>query len=313
MFVSENDKFDIPAVLTVGSGKGGVGKSIISLGMAYCLAERGLRILLIDADAGLGNLHILANAIPAFTLEDILAGNCSVEDARLKISPNLDLLPADSGMYYEDNVNLLDVSVLRSRLAGLKKSYDLLVVDTASGISAKSINLAMMADNTFLVVTPELGALADGYAVLKLLHQKKRDSRAVLFVNMSHCQEEGKSTADKFGEMVDRFLGLKMKHCLWLPYDPQIRSILLRQNLLCQKGGKCALLNALDSLLNRIFTDFPAIQSQLRRDKDNNAEAGFTLSSQSSPTDNRIEILYAGQPENKSENPKSHVSRNDSL
>jgi flagellar biosynthesis protein FlhG len=313
MYTSVNDRFNIPPVVTVASGKGGVGKTLVSLGLAGILSAQGRRVLLIDADLGLGNLHILTNTIPIFTIEDLLTENCRLEDACLRISGNLDLLPAASGIN-NDGTNLdINKNNLRLKLAGLKNKYDLIVVDTPSGISSKTTSFVALADELILVVTPELGALADGYAVLKLTNHEIYDRETVLFVNMSQSEMEGLSTAKKFSDMTNRFLGLKMKQSVWLPHDPQIKAILLRQNLLNQKGGDCLFLQALRSAALSVFSDFPMEKHSEHSPDAEKVATNFELNSQSSASDKRIEILHAGELEDKTENPKSHVSRNDSL
>jgi flagellar biosynthesis protein FlhG len=313
MYTSVNDRFNIPPIVTVASGKGGVGKTLVSLGLAGILSARGIKVLLIDADLGLGNLHILTNTIPIFTIEDLLTENCRLEDACLRISDNLDLLPAASGID-NDGIDLdINKNSLRLRLAGLKNKYDLIVVDTPSGISAKTTSFIGLADELILVVTPELGALADGYAVLKLTNHEIYDRKTVLFVNMSQSAMEGLNTAEKFSDMTDKFLGLQMKQSVWLPHDPQIKAILLRQNLLSQKGGNCLFLQALHSAAQDVFSDFPTERHSDHSPDGDKVKSHFELSSQTSPSDKRIEILHAGELEDKTENPKSHVSRNDSL
>jgi MinD-like ATPase involved in chromosome partitioning or flagellar assembly len=189
----------------------------------------------------------------------------------------------------------------------------LIVVDTPSGISAKTTSFISLTDELILVVTPELGALADGYAVLKLTNHEIYDRRTVLFVNMSHSEMEGLNTAEKFSDMTDKFLGLNLKQSIWLPHDPRIKSILLRQNLLSQKGGNCLFLQALHSAAMSVFSDFPTERHSDHSPEGDKVKANFELSSQSSLSDKGMEILHAGELEDKTENPKSHVSRNDSL
>jgi flagellar biosynthesis protein FlhG len=313
MYMSDNDRFNIPPIVTVTSGKGGVGKSVISLGIAGILAKQGVRVLLMDADIGLGNLHILTNTTPVFTIEDFLSGNCALGDTLLEITPNLDLVPATSGMNQDDLNFSFEEDSLRVKLAGLKSSYDLILIDTSSGISNKTTGFSAVADETILIVTPELGSLADGYAVLKLISRKTRKKKNILVVNMAQSKFEGESTLKKFNEMTSQFLSLKMKHSIWLPFDPQIKSILLRQNLLSQKGGDLLLLQHIKSAVDQIFNSFPRIQFSELAENLGNVKSDFMLSSASKSSDRRSEIPHAGELEIKTVNPKSQVSRKDSL
>jgi len=313
MFKSVNDRFNIPPVMTVTSGKGGVGKSVISLGLARVFSETGLRVLLMDADIGLGNLHILTNSTPIFTIEDFLGGNCNLADTLLPIAPNLDLVPAASGIN-QDDLNLsFEEDSLRVKLVGLKSSYDLILIDTSSGISKKNIGLASIADSPILIVTPELGSLADGYAVLKLTGRTSQKKNNILIVNMAQSKIEGESTVQKFNEMTSQFLRMNMKHSFWLPYDPQIKSTLLRQNLLGQEGGDLQFLRYIKLAIVQILNSFPSLRISNQETNKGNTKSDFTLSSTLASSDRRNEIPQAGELEIKTVNPKSQVSRKDSL
>lgn len=303
MFSSLNDRFNIPPVFSVASGKGGVGKSLISVGLARGFAANGFRVLLVDAATGLGNLHILTNTTPVYTLEDIIENNCGVRDAVVKISDNIDLLGAASGIQADKYNHAVDN--LRLKMAGLKSDYDLIIIDTPTGISDKTLNFASIADHLILAVTSELGSLADGYALLKLLHSNGGNRNHVLVVNMVQSEKEGRNTAEKFGQMTKKFLKLNLKHTGCLPNDPRIKSIIMRQNLLDGRRENCAFFEQLDAMIQNIFAGFVLSDAKGRNKNMDAINPDNPLSSQSHSTDRRYVIPHAGELENNIVNKKS--------
>ncbi len=296
MFNSLNDRFNIPPVISVASGKGGVGKSLTSVGLARGFAERGTRVLLVDAATGLGNLHILTNATPVYTLEDIIENNCGIRDAVVKISENIDLLGAASGIR-ADGYNH-SAENLRMKMAGLKTYYDLIIIDTPTGISDKTLSFASLANHLILTVIPELGSLADGYALLKLLKSHGQNCDYMLVVNMVQSEKEGKETAEKFGQMVKRFLNLSLKNATCLPHDSRIKSLIMRQNLLDGRSESCAFFEQLGAMIQNIFSSFVPKMVKGRNPNEDTINPENPLSSQTSSSDRRYVILHAGELEN---------------
>jgi flagellar biosynthesis protein FlhG len=295
--------------MAITSGKGGVGKSIIALGLAHVLAQKGMRVLLVDADIGLGNLHILTNTVPIFTLEDLLVGRCSLEECTLTVSPNLDLIAAASGIKCEGII--YEALPIRRKFAGSKPKYDLIIIDTPSGLTVRTTCFIELADDVVLIVTPELGSLADGYAILKLLSGHSQTQQWMLFVNLAQSRNEGELTGDKFREMAEQFLGLKLRQCAWLPYDPQMKSILMRQNFLEQKAGECLFLQFVKSAVERIFADLPQPPFSFRNSPAGNTKSEFMLSSSVRFSDTGNEFPRAEALENTTATPNSQASRKD--
>ncbi len=307
MSTEYNKRFNIPPVYAVTSGKGGVGKTVISLGMAKVLAARGKRVLLIDADSGLGNLHIMTNSTPVFTIEDLMAGDCSLDEALIRPAKNLDLIPAASGISDDNFPPQFDTINLRLKFAGLNNRYDMIIIDTPSGLSPNIKSIAAFAERLILVVTPELSSLADSYAVLKVLNGKKLCNDCGIIVNMSQSRYEGEMTLEKFGDMTERFIGLELKHSLWLPFDPQVKAILMRQNMLALEGGFCLFFEYLEKAIESICPASPAQNMNTGNETEGTLNSDFSLSSGTFSSDRKTEIPRAGELEELTANPKSQV------
>jgi len=313
MNTSFNSSFVLPPMIAVTSGKGGVGKSVIAAEIAQIFAQENMRVLLIDGDIGLGNLHILTNTAPIFTIEDLLLGSCNLDEAAINIRPQLDLIPASSGSFENESSYDFRPESLRLKLSEACDKYDIIIVDTASGISSKTTGFVGLADQIFVTVTPELSALADGYAILKTLYNQNINLCCLLTVNMTQSRKEGESTVEKFKEMAHTFLKLDLTNAIWLPYDPQLKSILLRQNLIRQEGEGSLLTKTLRSFLNNILSNFPVSGNVQNLNKADKASSDFMLSSNSFSSDKRDEYLRAQELENYKANPKHQVSRKDSV
>jgi len=221
-----------PLTIAVTSGKGGVGKSVISLSLALRYASDGIRTLLIDADLGLGNQHILTDQTPVFTFEDVLSGTCKPDEAILTVAENLSLLPASNG--FGDNHWSLDMNVsgMKAGLDWLKSNFDLLIVDSGAGISSKVTTAAKLSDIVLMVTTPDLAAVADSYAVAKYLVASDPATRIGLVVNRADTDDEGRHTAENVCQMMAKFLRYDIPAITHVCEHESLRAILLNHSIL---------------------------------------------------------------------------------
>lgn len=215
--------------LAITSGKGGVGKSVIALNLAVTLARAGRRVLLVDADLGLGNSAVLLGVSSEYTLEDVLAGRCRVEEAVVSGPEGMVLLPAASDM----NVAFWDEAEIDaeigSELREFEMGFDFVLIDTGAGIAAKSVDFVAAAAEALLIVTPEPTAIADAYATLKVLHQRGGGLELGLLVNMADSATEATDLHEKFQEMALRFLGAEIDNRGYIPLDRYVREAVKRQ------------------------------------------------------------------------------------
>src|SRR5688572_21581197 len=168
-----------PVSLCVASGKGGTGKSIVSASLAALFAPRG-RTLLVDADFGVGNAHILQDVSPRSTCVDVVEGRESVRAALVSCGKDLDLLAAGSGVPRMSEMTSFELHLLASGLREVENDYRYLLVDSAAGVSHQTLAFARASDATLIVTTPDLTAMTDAYAFLKLLFAGRAGTRALL-------------------------------------------------------------------------------------------------------------------------------------
>ncbi len=216
-----------PRALAVTSGKGGVGKSCVALNLAVALARCDQRVLLLDADLGLGNQAVLLGLSPRHTFEEVLSGACSPEAAVLPGPEDIAVLPA-AGEPGDWSLAVGDGAWLE-RLWAFEAQFDFVLVDTGAGAAPRVVDFATAADAALLLVVPEATAIADAYALLKLLLQRRPGLDAGLLVNMADSAEEAAQLHEKFRELVARFLGAEIDNWGYIPLDRYVREAAKRQ------------------------------------------------------------------------------------
>lgn len=235
------------ASLCVASGKGGTGKSVVASSLACLLHGRG-RTLLVDADLGVGNAHLLFDLSPARSFVDVVAGRCSVGEARTSCLPGLDLIGGGSGVSRMAALSPYELHLIAGGLQGLDGEYAQFVVDSAAGISDQTVAFAAACDLVLLVTTPDVTAMTDAYAFLKVLWARRGDARVLLMVNRVPAEPgEGARIAHHVGERIvqvsEKFLGRAPRVLCGVPEDPAVaRSLAARQPLVRAEPGAPAAL-----------------------------------------------------------------------
>ena len=209
------------ASLCIASGKGGTGKSVVSASLATLFRARG-RTLIVDADMGVGNAHILQDVAPAKTFVDVVEGELPVREVVHHCVPDLDLVAAGSGVPRMAELTSYELFLIAGGLAELETDYAYAVVDSAAGVSRQTLAFARACDLTLLVTTPDLTAMTDVYAFLKLLVAGRSAARPLLLVNRAKDEDEAAEVARRIARVGERFLGFAPKLIGWIPDDPAV-------------------------------------------------------------------------------------------
>ncbi len=234
---------------TVCSGKGGVGKSTIAILLASRLSDAGQRVLLIDADCGLGDLATLTNAVVRRGFESVLAGAASLEEATVKIGPRLWLIGTEAG-------NRL--SGQGTRLAGLPNClqidtlFDVVIIDTPSSLEPLVLNLIALSDLSISVTTPRIPAIADSYIQIKQAIQLDEGSESAFIVNKVESEIEGDQSSAKFSELVEKFLTRTMLALGCLEFNPLIEKSTESQSLAALPGELNGAAKKLDRMVKTL-------------------------------------------------------------
>jgi flagellar biosynthesis protein FlhG len=213
-----------PPALVVGSGKGGVGKSVTSLLLATSLAAQGRRVLLFDADQNLGNLHVLLGVRPSARMEALLYEGLDPDELVRPVAPNLWLLPGDSGTESLYGLEAVDRARLHHRLSALYDGYDVVVIDAGAGIESVVRVATMRATRLLVVAAPEPTALTDAYALMKIVTLQVPELPIDVCVNRADDEREGREAYEKLATACERFLRRGVRYLGAIPEDPMVRA-----------------------------------------------------------------------------------------
>jgi flagellar biosynthesis protein FlhG len=212
------------------SGKGGVGKTNISLGLGYALYEADHPTMLMDCDLGLANLDVLLGLTPERNLQDLLKHDVHPQDVLLSIEPDgLDFLPAASGVPELVELDEDLRSLLFEKLRGLMGGYDCLLLDLGVGINRTVLAFAAMTHMRVVIINPEPTSLTDSFAIIKVLHSRHGITDFHVVVNMCADEDEGQETFDRLSSACSTFLGLEIKLLGIVRHDPAVREAIRRQ------------------------------------------------------------------------------------
>ncbi len=208
--------------IAITSGKGGVGKSNIAVNLSICLAARGLRTTLVDADMGLANADLLMNLQPRYTLSHVLAGVRSLEEITAKGPGGIRFIPGASGVHELADLSEFERQNLIAQFQKLETSADMLILDCGAGISRNVISFALAADRVLVVTTPEPTALTDAYATIKALHGEGCRARMCLFVNLANSRADAAATYERIAGVARRFLNYSVADHGYMLHDSAV-------------------------------------------------------------------------------------------
>ena len=196
-------------IITVTSGKGGVGKTSISVNLAIHLAALDHRVCLFDADLGLANINILLRLDPEYNLEDVILKHRSLQDIIIGDYRGIDIIPGSSGVEKMANLEKDQIEHLVRAFSGLD-GYDFLLIDTSAGISKNVLAFCLASSEIILVITPEPTSLTDAYSLLKVLTLNGFQGSAKIVVNQCKNIQTAKLTYNKFKETVKKYLHVEI-------------------------------------------------------------------------------------------------------
>ncbi|NOX09792.1 MAG: MinD/ParA family protein [Gammaproteobacteria bacterium] len=191
--------------ITITSGKGGVGKTNISVNLALQLARTRGRTCLFDADLGLANINILLKLMPDHTLDELILGKITLDELLVSVSDQLDIIPGSSGVEMMADLTPEQMRQLIQKLSGLD-DYDYFIFDTSSGISRNVIAFCLASQQVLLIITPEPTSLTDAYALLKVLYLNNFEGQVQIIVNQAKSHGLARHTYEKFSEVAQAYL-----------------------------------------------------------------------------------------------------------
>jgi flagellar biosynthesis protein FlhG len=216
-------------VIAVASGKGGVGKTSVSVNLAMSLQNAGQRTLLLDTDLGLANVDVMLGLSPRFTLSDVFAGRCELADTIIEGPAGLLVVPAASGKRHMTELTPAQHVGLVHAFSQLDTALDVMVVDNAAGISDSVLTFCQAAQDVIVVVCDEPASVTDAYALIKVLSRERGVTRVQVLANQVGHPSEGRQLFEKLERVTSKFLDVTLNYLGAIPRDEWLRRAIQRQ------------------------------------------------------------------------------------
>ena len=216
-------------VIAVTSGKGGVGKTNLSVNIGIALSQMGQRVVLMDADMGLANVDILLGVYPKFNLSHVLSGEKTLDEIMIDGPLGLRVIPGASGIQKMSELTIIEQASVIHAFSEIDQDIDVLIVDTAAGISASVVNFSRACQEIIVIVCDEPTSLTDAYAFIKLLNRDYGLSNFHVIANMVQSIQQGHVLFQKLNKVTDRYLDVTLKFVGAVPYDEYLRKSVQKQ------------------------------------------------------------------------------------
>ncbi|SFM13700.1 flagellar biosynthesis protein FlhG [Halopseudomonas yangmingensis] len=239
-------------VIAITGGKGGVGKTNVSVNLSIALAELGRRVVLLDADLGLANVDVLLGLKPKATLADVLDGKCDLRDVLVKGPGGIRIVPAASGAARMAQLDPREHAGLIQAFSDIGDDIDVLMVDTAAGIGDSVVSFVRAAQEVLVVVCDEPTSITDAYALIKLLNRDHGMTRFRVLANMVHTPHEGRAVFAKLAKVTDRFLDVALQYVGAVPYDENVRKAVQKQRALYEAYPRSKASQAIRAIAQKV-------------------------------------------------------------
>lgn len=216
-------------VIAVASGKGGVGKTNITVNLGVALASQGKQVLLLDADLGLANIDVMLGLHPQYNLLHVLNGTKTLAEIIVEGPAGLKIIPAASGVQKMAELSPAEHAGMIQAFSDMDQHIDILLIDSAAGIADSVVSFTRAAQEVIVVVCDEPASITDAYAFIKLLSREYQVNRFHIIANMCRSIQEGRELFDKISMVCDRFLDVNLDFMGIVPFDDDLRQAVKKQ------------------------------------------------------------------------------------
>ncbi len=239
-------------VIGVTAGKGGVGKTNVAVNLAMALAANQRRVVLLDADLGLGNVDIMLGLKARHTLDDVLRGEVSMLDVLVSGPGGVRIVPAASGVQRMAQLGAREHAGIIQAFSEIEDQLDVLIVDTAAGIGDMVTSFVSAVNEVIVVVCDEPTSITDAYALMKVANQDFGLRRFRVLVNMVRSEAEAKGVFAKLVRVTDRFLDVALQYVGWVPFDEHLRKAVQRQKAVLEASPSAPAAKAFRELAEQV-------------------------------------------------------------
>ncbi len=252
-------KKSAPPAIAVSSGKGGVGKTFLSIHLADRAVQQGKRVLLVDADLGLANVDVMLGITASGDIQQVVDGQSQLSDILVTHSNGFDVLPGGSGLHELTHLSAIQQRLLLDEMNALTCNYDLVLIDTAAGISENVLYFSSCAESVLIVLTPDPTSLTDAYALIKVLSRQRDVGKFLVAVNQAD-EVQAQVTFHRLLSVADRYLDVVLDFVGFMPEYSKVRTAIQSQKLLHSCGDRSQI-DSLNKLLDSILAQPPSVRS----------------------------------------------------
>jgi flagellar biosynthesis protein FlhG len=220
-----------PLIVSVTSGKGGVGKTFVSVNLAATLAKKGVKVLVVDCDLGLANIDIMLGMNPQKTLQDVVFGNSELKDIIIPTKGGFDLIPSSSGVREMAQLLLEKIELIKTMILSFT-NYDVILLDTGAGIAEVVLQFNLLAAKNIVIINKELTCLTDAYSMIKVMFQVFGREAFHILVNSASDEKEADRLFSHLDSICNKFLGFSLHSLGYIAMDDAVPKSILRQELM---------------------------------------------------------------------------------
>jgi len=239
-------------VIAITGGKGGVGKTNISVNLAIALCMQGYKTMLLDADLGLANVDVMLGLANRSNLSHVLAGDCELKDIVVTGPEGVQIVPASSGTQNMSELSPMEHAGIIQAFSEIGHDLDYLIVDTAAGITDMVISFVRASQEVITVVCDEPTSITDAYALMKVMNRDYQQTRFHVLANMVRSPQEGRELFAKLSGVCNRFLDVTLDYLGSIPFDENARNAIRKQKPLVSAFPRSPASVAVKSLAKKI-------------------------------------------------------------